>query len=306
MNASHRWWALAALAVTFAVVLAACGGGGKKTITTKEGDKIQVGGGLPSGFPKELAYPGAKATGSIAGQSKDQSKGAFVALLTGDKPDKVTEYYKNLFSKSPYSLTSQFSSSSSGAQTTMLSFENKAEKGVNGLVTISVGTSGDEKGKTVIGLVYGTDTTGAQKSPTTAPTSSSGSQEETATAIPAKTATRTATLPSESKSLPSGYPADRAPMYTGAVVTSTFSTTSGNEKDFAVSALTKDSPSSVKDFYTSKLKSAGLTEAFSTESNDGILLSYATSDQKTSVTITISLSKESPGLTEISIIVALK
>jgi hypothetical protein len=103
------------------LVLGACGGGGEKTMTTEDGDKVTVrtdgdnqavnitsegkdgttgtfAAGDSARWPADApayapAYPGAKVEGGFSGTTSEGAT-AMTSFSTADAPDKVVEFYK--------------------------------------------------------------------------------------------------------------------------------------------------------------------------------------------------------------------
>jgi len=104
------------------------------------------GGKPPKDLPKELVYPGSKATFSLSGGEEGET-GGMASFETSASVEKVKEYYEGLESKGWKSEGVMETSSDEGE-----SYMVTLSKGdFSDLITIAEG----EDGKTAIGMIYG-------------------------------------------------------------------------------------------------------------------------------------------------------
>lgn len=120
----------------------------EKKIEKETGEKVDVEIGktrLPSGFPKELAYPGAE----VKGRFSVLGKGHTVVLATQDKASRVKEYYEDLKYKGWEEVMVAEGMGKEG-EGVMLTLRKGEHEGF--MVTIAR----DKKtGKTLITIIYG-------------------------------------------------------------------------------------------------------------------------------------------------------
>ncbi len=110
---------------------------------------INITGKAPKDLPKELIYPGAKVIGSFSGMGDEGATGGIASLETKASVSTVSKYYEGLTSKGW---------SNEGGLT------GSGEEGESFIITLKKGnfsaviTVSEEDGKTVIALMYGTET----------------------------------------------------------------------------------------------------------------------------------------------------
>jgi hypothetical protein len=288
-----RWLVVIFAGVLVAALAVACGGGGKSTtVKGPNGQSVKVtsGGKLPSDFPSDFpVYPGADYQGGA--QTTQQGVNGFYATWqTGDSVDKVKSYYEGQFSSGPWKTTA--SVNTGGANS--LAVQRKDDANSVGYVTIT-----EVSGKTQIGVIVGKNPS-SSGAPTSAATSAPSSQ--TPAGSGGSTPASGAALPAE-VSLPSDYPSARAPLPSGARVTSASSVSANGQKSYILEFYTKDDPSTVIDGFKSELPKHNWTEVVTSNSNGTYLGSWA--DGSESVTVTAQQGDVS-GYTKVSMLVAVK
>jgi len=116
-------------------------GGGDVDIDIGRGAKV------PSDMPRDLRYPGAKVKGSFSARTAE-GKGTSVVFESSSSISRVTRYYEGLENKG-WTIESTFTGSSEGGEGTVFTL-SKGDRNV--VVTVSK----DDKGKTGIIVIYGT------------------------------------------------------------------------------------------------------------------------------------------------------
>jgi hypothetical protein len=292
-------------------VLAACGGGDKKTIDVPGGGKVSVSDKLPSGFPDDFpVYKGAKVQGSLSGSSNGIS-GTTVTWESGDDLSKVTDFYNSEFEKDAWKATSNGTVNDSS----YWSGENaKGDKEMYVLVSNSDGktniiaTIGDkDTSSDGDGGSSGGSLTSANKTATSEAEDSGSSDGEPTSSGPAKTSTP-APLPSE-VALSKDFPKDKVPLPDGARVTSNTSFGQGNQKTFIISYFTKDDPEKATAYYTDEMPKHGWANAFTSNSNGDYFVTFTGAENadggSDALTVSATPSTDTPGQTEVSVSVSI-
>jgi hypothetical protein len=270
----------------------ACGGGNDKEITVPGGDgnvKVTTGGDLPSDFPDDFPiYKDAKLTGSVRGEQEGQA-GFFVTWETDASVQDVTDFYKAELDKAPWQTAGTFAS----AEGSVISFTRTDGTDLGGGVTVA-----SSDGKTQFVVFMGQ---GAGLAPTSeATTEEQPTPEENATPEESQP-TAQAELPDQVE-LPGDYPSDVAPIPDGARITDASSFTSDGQTTFAVTYLTKDDPTSVADFYGSKVPGNGWSETGTFSSNGQVSATYGNEAENGNLVITAGSSDTYEGYTEVNLI----
>jgi hypothetical protein len=250
--------------------------------------KVTTGGELPSNFPEDFPiFEGANLTGTVTGEQGGQS-GYFATWETDSSLQDVTDFYKQALDKDPWKSSGVFTS----GEGTVITFARADNENFGGGVTIS----GD--GKTQIVVFLGE---GAGEAPAAEATT-----EEQPT--PAEEATPSeeqpsgqAELPNE-VALPSDYPADVAPIPSGARVTQASSYTTEGKTSFAVNYLTKEDAESIADFYDSKVPGNGWSQSSRMSSNGEIYLTYENQAEGGQLVLSVSPSSDYEGYTEVTVV----
>lgn len=283
-----------------AAIAVGCGGGGKKTI--KVGDtKIEVGGSLPSSFPKDFPiYKGAAFKGSFSSTQQGIS-GTAANWESGDSVDKVKSYYDQQFKDGPWKSTASGTSGDTAFWTADSS---------DGKQTAYVSVS-KQNSKTAVVVIVGDKSSLSGGGEEASPTSSSSSSKKTA-ATPSsesgggETPSAAATLPAEGK-LSSDFPTDRVPFPSGSRVTNTTSLSSGGVKTFYVELYVKDAPNKVNDYFKGELPKHDWTNAFTSESNGEFFQTFSGADTSSNEGVTLNISQsDTPGYSKVELTVTLK
>jgi hypothetical protein len=278
--------------VLLAAIAVGCGGGGKKTITVGN-TKVEVGGSLPSNFPKDFpVYKGASFKGSTS-STEGGITGTAATWETSDSVDKVKSYYDQQFQDGPWK------SSASGNSGDTAFWTADSSDGKN---TAYIGVS-TQSGKTDIVVIVG-DKSAISGSATeeASPPSSNSSSDQTSTSSSGDTA---ATLPAEAK-LSSDFPTDRVPFPSGARITNTSSLTSGGVKTFYVEVYVEDTPGNVNDYFKNELPKHNWTDSLSSESNGEFFQTYSGADPSSNEGVTLNVSQsDTPGYTKVDLTVML-
>ncbi|MHB8377182.1 MAG: hypothetical protein ACYDEB_09545 [Dehalococcoidia bacterium] len=277
----RRWIPFVAAALL--VATAACGGGGK-TVTVP-GGKVSVGGSLPSSFPKDFpTYPGAKYVGGLESTQRGVS-GFYATWETSDSADKVLSYYKDAFKNSAWTTTTTVDSSGGS----FIGVERKDDATQTGFVSVT-----GSGGKTTIGVLVGKNLNGTSSGATPSSASGGGGSTPSAKDTPAPAA-----------KLPQGYPSDRAPLPSGAHITSASTISSGGQQIFTLEFDSADSEQSVADYFKSELPKHGWTSALATESNGQFFLSWGGAGNE-SVSVSIDKSDVSGYTSKVVMLVTVK
>lgn len=276
-----------------AAIAVGCGGG-KKTINVGDG-KVQVGGSLPSDFPKDFpVYKGANFQGSYT-STQEGITGTAVSWETGDSPDKVKSFYESAFKDGPWK-SSTTGSAGDGAFWVATSSDGKKA------AYVFVSTA---SGKTSIVATVGDNPEASSGTPEATATSESTSND-TPTSGGDETPAANATLPAEA-TLSSDFPTNRVPFPSGARVTSTSSVSSGGTKTFYVELYVKDTPANVNDYFKNEVPKKGWTEALSSESGGQYFLTFSSSGGATDEAVTVTVEQsETAGYALVSLAVVVK
>lgn len=283
--------------VLVGTVAAACGGGGKKTVTIPgTNEKVSVSGKLPSGFPGDFpVYKGANLLGSVSGTQEGIS-GDIVTWETGDSVEKVKAFYDDAFASGSWTSDSN-GTMGDGA---FWSAENKDGTKVAWVSVVRsdnktniVAAVGDKEA-TAGGEAKATATT----KPSAAKTTTSGGTSKSPTPEPESNAE----LP-KAVSLSKDFPADKVPFPSGALVTSDSTYGSGGQKSFIVEIYVKQPPDKVADYFKGELPKHGWTSTVTSSENNSYFLMFSGENENTSVTITAEES-DVPGYTKAGLLLS--
>jgi len=277
-----------------AAIAVGCGGGGKKTINV-DGGQVQVGGDLPSDFPKDFpVYKGANFQGSYT-STQEGITGTAVSWETGDGVSDVKSFYDKEFKDGPWKSTTTGSAGDSAYWVATSSDGKKA-------AYVFVSTA---SGKTSIVATVGDNPETSSGSQEGSPTSESSSGD-TPTSGGGETPEANATLPAEA-SLPSSFPKDRLPFPSGARVTSVTSASSGGTNTFYLEVYVKDAPDKVSEYFKNELPKNNWTQTLTSESGGQFFLTFTGSGDATDESVTLSIAQsETAGYTAVTLVVAVK
>ena len=274
-----------------------CGGGGKKTVDLGGGNKVSVGGGVPSDFPGDFPkYKGADVQGSATG-TQGGIKGTVVTWTTGDSVDKVTEFYKQAFKDGPWK------SSTEGTVSGSSYWSADSSDGKN---TAYVMVSSADGKTNIVAVVGPKDDGSSSSSDSTSTSDSSSSSEDTPTSDSSSSSEPTQSsepLPDEVK-LSSDFPSDRVPLPSGARVTSDSSFSSGGQQTSSIEVYVKDKPENVSEYFKTEAPKKGWENAFSSQSNGEYLLTFSTADSE-GLTISIQES-DTPDYAKVTLVVSVQ
>jgi hypothetical protein len=222
---------------------------------SSDSDVSSYKGQLPPGFPKEFPlYKGATVVASFAINSADGAN-YFAVLSSADSPNKVYDYYLQTLDKDPW----QVEIATTGDEFTGVRFNQPSEPDVSGEVAVH---RSDLDKRTNIYVTFQSSAADSAKKPDKK------------------------FVPSESRSVPAGFPSD-VPVYKGkapSVVTDTYMERSPGGVNYIVSFITKDSQDDVLSYYKSEFGKKGWTVSDSKDKNKGfaIAIDFDDGGKKTS------------------------
>lgn len=255
-----------------AIAVGCGGGGGKKTIDIGGGNKVSVGGGIPSDFPSSFpTYKGASVVGSLAGKNMGGVTGEWVSWETGDSVDKVTQFYNEQFKSGSWKATANgtangssywMADSSDGKNTAYVMVSNASGK-TNIVAVVGPKESSSSSSGESTSTSSGSAT---ETSPTESSSSSSSSSGEA-------TSSSSEPLPAEVK-LSSDFPTDRVPLPSGARITSDSSFSSSGTKTSSIEVYIKDTAANVSDYFKNEAPKHNWTNAASYSANGQYFLTF--------------------------------
>jgi hypothetical protein len=283
------------LVLALGVIAVGCGGGSKKTVDLGNGNKVSVGGGVPSDFPSDFPkYSGANVQGSYTGTEGDV-KGTVVTWTTGDSVDKVTEFFNSAFKDGPWKSTANGTISGNSywaadsADGTKRAYVMVSESSGETSIIAAVGPK--DSGSSSSGDSTSTSGSSSSDTPSSDSSSSDSSGEPTQASEP---------LPDEVK-LSDSFPKDRVPFPDGARVTADSSFSSGGMTTNSIELYVKDSPENVANYFKNEMPKHGWENAFSSTANGEWVLTFSTGDNE-GLTISVSESSTS-GYAQVSLTV---
>lgn len=269
---------LPVVALLGAVLFAACGGDGDKTISTDNGD-VNVSDDLPGDFPDSFPiYDGADLQSSITGENQGV-QGTVVTWTTGDSSDDVVSFYEDKMNGDEWAIESKGDSPGSGS---FIFARNSGESLVAYIFVSEAG--GDTSILATVGEDDGTFTGDGADDPTPDDGDSSAGEGDfggdgSGNGLP------------EEVDLSGDFPTDRVSLPDGARVTSNSNISSGGTTIHFVEFYSDDSADDIANFFKDGLPGNGWEETLSSESDGQVFLTFSESgaDSSSASSVIVSI-----------------